>query len=91
VPEVQGSQRRNAAHFHCIVHRKRAGFGAQLPRSWRTADQSGLQSSYDPQNGQNKHSNRQKKPESKKQHGLAKKTAKKRKKTQKDDKNICRP
>jgi hypothetical protein len=34
-PEAQGGQKRNAARYHCIVHRKRAGFGAQLPRSWR--------------------------------------------------------
>jgi hypothetical protein len=39
VSEAQGGQRRNAAHYHCIVHLKRAGFRAQLPRSWRTADQ----------------------------------------------------
>jgi hypothetical protein len=34
-PEAQGGQKRNAARYHCIVHQKRAGFGAQLPRSWR--------------------------------------------------------
>jgi hypothetical protein len=53
VPEAHGGQRRNAARYQCIVHRKWAGFGAQLSRSWRTADQSRMQSSYDPRNAQN--------------------------------------
>jgi hypothetical protein len=60
VLEAQGGQRRNAAHYHCIVHRKRAGFGARLPRGWRTADQSRMQSGYDPRNAQKKDSTGQK-------------------------------
>jgi hypothetical protein len=34
------------------MHRKRAGFGALLPLSWRTTDQSSMQSSYGRRNAQ---------------------------------------
>jgi hypothetical protein len=40
VPEAQGGRRRNDARYNCIVHRKRADFGAQSPRSRRTTDRS---------------------------------------------------
>jgi hypothetical protein len=54
VSEALGGQRRYAAHYLRIMHRKRAGFGALLPHSWRTADQSRKQSSYDPRKAQKK-------------------------------------
>jgi hypothetical protein len=47
-PEAQGGQRRSAAHYHCILRRRWAGFGVQLPLRWRTADQSRMESSYGP-------------------------------------------
>jgi hypothetical protein len=85
VPEAQGGQRRNAAHYHSIVHRKRAGFGAQLPRSWRTADQSRLQSSLYPPNAQKNTRTGNKTPEIAK---LCKGLQKNSKKTQKRKKPI---
>jgi hypothetical protein len=38
---------------HGIVHRKWASFGTHMPHSWRTADQSWIQSNYDPRHAQN--------------------------------------
>jgi hypothetical protein len=84
VSEAQGGQRRYAAHYHCIMHRKRADFGAQLPRCWRTADQSRRQSSHDPRNARK---NTPRTATGKRTQGCAKKTHK----TQKNDKNSCRP
>jgi hypothetical protein len=82
VPEAQGEQGINAAHSHCIVHRKRAGFGAQLPRSWRTAAQSKTKSRYDLRNAQKYTRTGKNKPERIKTPKELQKTNKKRKQRQ---------
>jgi hypothetical protein len=78
LPDSQGGQRRNAAHYHCIVHRKWAGFGPQLPRSWRTVDQSRVQSTYDTRNAQKHTRTGNTTPEIAKKRKGQRKTAKKR-------------
>jgi hypothetical protein len=52
VEPAEGRQGKSTAHYHSIVHRKRAGFWAQLPRSWSTADRNRMQSRNDPRNAQ---------------------------------------
>jgi hypothetical protein len=88
VSEAQGGQRRNAAHYHCIVHLKRAGFGAQLPRSWRTADQEQYAVELRPAERQKKTDRPKKRPREQKSHGLAN-NVKNRKKPEMSFKSFC--
>jgi hypothetical protein len=62
-----------------------------LPGSWRTAEQSRMQSSDDPPNAQKSDRTGTRTPERAKKLTGEQKNSKKRKKTQKSDKNICQP
>jgi hypothetical protein len=91
VPEVLGGQGKNAAHHHCIVHRKQAGDAALLLSSWGTANRSRMQSSYDPRNAPKTLERTGKNTGEQKTQGTAKKHCKNEKIAinAKNDKNIC--